>query len=92
MGGSGLISYRACDGSGRAHIRAVPPLTHGALVSKLTDQIRQDPCKTNLTRAEFIRIATWIDSNVPYYGTYRGRRNPKDKDLPDFRALPLVKK
>jgi hypothetical protein len=91
-GGSGLISYRACDGSGRAHVRAVPPLTHGSLVSKLTEQIRQDPCKANLTREEFIKIATWIDANVPYYGTYRGRRNPSDKDHPDFRALPLVGK
>ena len=90
LGGSGLISYRACDGSGRAHIRAVPPLTHGSLVSKLTEQIRQDPCKANLTREEFIKIATWIDANVPYYGTYRGRRNPRDKDHPNFRALPLV--
>jgi len=91
-GGSGLISYRACDGSGRAHVRAVPPLTHGSIVSKLTDQIRRDPCKANLTREEFIRIATWIDANVPYYGTYRGRRNPSDKDHPDFRALPLAGK
>jgi hypothetical protein len=89
--GNGLINFRAC-GAGSAHIRAVPPLTHGSLVSKLTDQIRQDPCKANLTREEFIKIATWIDANVPYYGTYRGKIYPQDKDHPDFRALPLVGK
>ena len=61
-------------------------------MSKLTDQIRQDPCKANLTREEFIKIATWIDANVPYYSTYRSRRNPSDKDHPNFRLLPLVGK
>ena len=32
------------------------------------------------------------DVAVPYYGTYRGKRNLQDKDHPDFRALPLVGK
>ncbi len=59
-------------------------------MSKLCEQIRKDPCKAKITRAEFIRIATWIDSNVPYYGTYRGKRDPRDKDAPDFRLPPLV--
>jgi hypothetical protein len=87
--GNGLISYRACN-SGSAHIEAVPPLTHGSIPSKLIEQIRKAPCKANLTRNEFIRIATWIDANVPYYGTYRGKRNLQDKDHPDFRLLPLA--
>ena len=38
------------------------------------------------------KIYTWIDANVPYYGTYRGKRNLQDKDHPDFRALPLAGK
>jgi len=89
--GKGMISYRDCA-YGQAHVLAVPPLTHGSHRSKLIAQIQQDPCKTGLTREEFIKIVTWIDSNVPYYGTYRGKRNPGDKDDPDFRALPLVVK
>ena len=89
--GNGLISYRACN-SGSAHIQAVPPLTHGSIPSKLVEQIRKAPCKANLTRDEFIKIVTWIDANVPYYGTYRGKRNLQDKDHPDFRALPLAGK
>jgi len=89
--GNGLINYRACN-SGSAHIRAVPPLTHGAILSKLVDRIRKTPCKANLDREEFIKIVTWIDANVPYYGTYRGKRNLQDKDHPDFRALPLAGK
>jgi len=89
--GSGLVSFRDCR-CGRAGVRAVPPLTHGSHRSKLVDQIRKDPCKANLTREEFIKIVTWIDANVPYYGTYRGKRNLQDKDHPDFRALPLAGK
>jgi len=89
--GSGLVNYRAC-GYGAAHFLAVPPLTHGSHRSKLVEQIRQAPCKANLTREEFIKIVTWIDANVPYYGTYRGKRNLQDKDHPDFRALPLAGK
>ncbi|MCX6873217.1 MAG: hypothetical protein NTW21_05330 [Verrucomicrobia bacterium] len=89
--GKGLISYRDCA-YGAAHFQAVPPLTHGSHRSKLTAQMLQDPCKADLTREEFIKIVTWIDANVPYYGTYRGMRSLADKDDPNFRALPLVGK
>ena len=85
-----LVSYRAC-GYGAAHFRAVPPLTHGSHRSKLPAQIRRDPCKTNLTRAEFIRIVTWIDANVPYHGFY-GKIIVQGEDRPDFLALPLAGK
>ena len=89
--GSGLVNYRAC-GYGAAHFLAVPPLTHGSHRSKLVEQIRKAPCKANLTREEFIKIVTWIDANVPYYGTYDGKMDPGDKDHPEFRALPLAGK
>ncbi len=86
-----LVNYRDCLG-GMAGFRTVPPLTHGSHRSKLVDQIRKAPCKADITREEFIKIVTWIDANVPYYGTYRGKRNLKDKDHPDFRLLPLAGK
>ena len=89
--GGNLISYREC-GYGSAHFRAVPPLTHGSHLSKLVGQISKAPCKSDLTREEFIKIVTWIDANVPFYGTYRGRNGIRDKDHPDFRAMPLVGK
>jgi hypothetical protein len=66
---SRLVNHREC-GYGAAHFRAVPPLTHGSHLSKLTKQIRKAPCKANLTREEFIKIVTWIDANVPYHGFY----------------------
>jgi hypothetical protein len=89
--GKGLISYADCR-YGRANFRAVPPLTRGSHRSSLVAQIRKDPCKAKLTNAEFIKIVTWIDANAPYYGTYRGKRELKDKDAPDFRLPPLVAK
>jgi hypothetical protein len=83
----GLIDYRDSR-YGRAGFEAVPPLTHGSHLSKLTAQIRKDPCKADLTREEFIRIVTWIDANVPFYGTYAGRKELKYRDEPDFRPSP----
>jgi len=89
--GRGLVSSRDC-GFGRSGFRPGPPLTFGSHISRLAAQIRKDPCKANITQAEFVRIVTWIDANTPYYGTYRGRRSVNDKDHPDFRALPLAGK
>jgi hypothetical protein len=87
--GKGLVNYR--DGRyGQAGFLSVPPLTHGSHRSSLVGQLRKDPCKAKLTTAEFVKIVTWIDSNVPYYGTHRGYRDPKDKDDPGFRMSPLA--
>ena len=64
----GLVSYLD-DGRGSANVSAEPPLTFGSHRSKLIERIRETPCKANLTREEFIKIVTWIDADVPYYGT-----------------------
>jgi hypothetical protein len=87
--GSGTICYR---GGGKAGIRATPPLTHGSSASRLPTMLMKNHGKTKLSREEFVRFVTWIDSNIPYYGTYRGNRNIEDKDDPDYRALPLAMK
>ncbi|MCX6868833.1 MAG: hypothetical protein NTV46_22045, partial [Verrucomicrobia bacterium] len=89
--GRGLVSYANCS-YGRSNFVAVPPLSRGSHLSKLVAQIRQDPCKADITREEFVKIVTWIDANVPYYGTYYGTKDLKDKGQPDFRPLPLVGK
>jgi hypothetical protein len=85
----GLVSYLD-DGGGCANVPAEPPLTFGSHQSKLVERIRKDPCKARLTQEEFIRIVTWIDANIPFYGTHRGKKNLKWKDEPDFRPLPLA--
>jgi len=85
----GLVSYLHTDGFGSAHVPTDPPLTFGSHKSKLVKQIRKDPCKSGMTREEFIRIVTWIDANAPFYGTHRGKKNIKWKDDPDFRPNPV---
>jgi hypothetical protein len=69
-----LVSFLH-GGFGSANIMAEPPLTFGSHQSKLVTQILKDPCKAGLTREEFIRIVTWIDANVPYYGTHQGKKD-----------------
>jgi len=86
-----LVSYADCR-YGSANFKAVGPLSRGSHLSKLSAQISKAPCKAKITREEFIRIVTWIDANVPYYGTYRGKRDLRDKDDPDFRLPPLAGK
>jgi len=84
-----LVSYLE-SGFGSANVPAEPPLTFGSHRSKLVERIRTAPCKSKITREDFIRIVTWIDANAPYYGTHRGKKNLKWKGAPDFRPLPLV--
>ena len=70
-----------------------PAKTIGSYVSKLTKQI-QKGCpgnKTKMSQAEFVRIATWIDTNGVYSGSYWGRLVPPHKDHPNYRPTPTLK-
>ncbi len=73
-------------------IPAIPPLSIGSHRSKMIEMIRREggPCNVQLSREEFIRLVTWIDSNAPYYGIYEGKRNLKWKNDPDFRPDPAT--
>jgi len=73
---------------GEANIPAELPLSFGSHRSRLVERIGKAPCKSKLTRTEFIKIVTWIDANAPYYGTHRGKKNIKWKGQPDFRPSP----
>jgi len=86
-----LVS-RLEGGFGSANVPAEPPLTLGSHRSKLVERIRKPPCNSGLTREEFIRIVTWIDANVPYYGTHRGKKDIRWRNEPDFRPMPLPDK
>ncbi len=88
-----FIRYR---NQGVAGNKAVPPLTHGSRVSQFMEMFGKGAsastyghAKVVLSREEMIRISTWIDANVPYWGSYRGPYQDTEKDNPDFRLLPL---
>jgi len=76
------------EGSDFAGIEAVPPKTVGSHASKLIAKLRHGHHEVELSRAEFIKLATWVDANAQYYGSYYGRRNLKYKDHPNFRPVP----
>ena len=67
---------------------SLPPLTFGSHQSGLVRRIREAPCNAGLTREEFIRIVTWVDADVPYFGTHDGKKTATWKNEPDYRPLP----
>jgi hypothetical protein len=78
----------AADAMGYAP--AVPPYTYGSHKSKLVSILRAGHHDVKLSRAEWIRLVTWVDANGPYYGSYFGRRNIAYRDRPDFRPVPTL--
>lgn len=91
----GLVNYlREWTGPGyngsMMHAPAVPPYSYGAHRSRLIDVIHQGHYGVKLPQPDFIKLVTWIDCNVPYYGSYFGRRNLRYRGHPDFRPTPTV--
>jgi hypothetical protein len=43
-----------------------------------------------LSREEFIKLVTWVDANVPFYGSYFGMRNIASQKHPAFRPVPTL--
>jgi hypothetical protein len=70
------------------NIAPVPPRTLGSHASKLIARLREGKCCDALTGEDFIKIATWVDANAQYYGSYFGRRNIKYQSFPDYRPVP----
>jgi hypothetical protein len=69
---------------------AVPPYTYGSHKSKLISVIRGNHYDARLTREEFIKLVTWVDSNAQYYGSYFGPRNIAYRNQPGFRSPPTL--
>jgi len=77
---------------GRDGLRAGGAAVHVRLTPEQADQ---GPARRALRRQvvrarKFIRLATWVDANAPYYGSYFGRRNIAHRDRPDFRPVPTL--
>jgi len=67
----------------RAPVKNWAPLTTGSRVSKLIKYIDRKHEKVVVDDESRRRIYTWIDANVPYYGTYDHTRpgTPGSRDL-----------
>ena len=70
--------------------QAQPAYSHGSHVSKLIRVLRSEHYGVKLAKAEFVRLVTWVDLNLPYYGSYYGKRNIRYRGQPDFRPTPTL--
>ncbi|TWT84619.1 hypothetical protein CA13_60990 [Planctomycetes bacterium CA13] len=80
------------EGSDFGGTEYIPAKTIGSYVSPLMKQIKKG-CPGNenkLTLAEWVRIATWIDANGVYHGSYWGRIVPPHSDHPNYRPTPTL--
>ena len=67
-----------------------PPRTVGSHASRLIAQVRKG-CPGNdreLPTADFVKLATWVDANAAYYGSYWGRLHIEHLGHPNFRPVP----
>lgn len=72
------------------NVEPLPPKTVGSHASRLIAVLRQGHYDVKLSPEEMVRLATWVDANGPYYGTYFGPRNWRYKDRDDFRPIPTL--
>ena len=72
------------------HAEAVVPYTHGSHRSRLAALLKQGHNDVELSREEWVRLATWIDCGAPYYGSYFGRRHLRYRGQDDFRPIPTL--
>ncbi len=69
---------------------ATGPYSHGSHRSKLVDVLKADHYDAKLSKEEWIKLVTWIDSGAPYYGSYYGRRHLRYRGQADFRPVPTL--
>jgi len=69
---------------------AQPAYSHGSHLSKLIQVLQSEHYEVKLSQAEFVRLVTWVDLNIPFYGSYHGKRNLRYKGQPDFRPTPTL--
>ena len=72
----------------KTNVVPLPPKALGSHASRVMQLLREGHYDVSLSAEEFVRVATWLDSNGQYYGSYFGPRNLKYRTRPDFRPLP----
>ncbi len=71
-------------------VKFVEPYSLGSHSSRLYEMLRDGHQGVNLTEAEMVKVTTWLDANIQYYGTYYGRRDIADQSHPNFRPVQTV--
>jgi len=59
-------------------------LPHKALAERVA-KLAEKHKDVNLSRAERLKISTWLDANCQFYGSYWGQRHVKHRGKPGFR-------
>ncbi len=78
------------EGSDWGGTAYAPPRSVGSYASRFILKVREG-CTGNdreLPLEDFVKLATWVDANAVYYGSYWGRRDLQYKDHPNFRPVP----
>jgi hypothetical protein len=73
------------------HAPPVAPYSLGSHRSRLIGVLREGHHDVALSPAEFVKLATWADTNGQYYGSYFGLRNLRHRDRPGFREPPTLR-
>jgi len=81
------------EGSDWGGSEYLPAKSVGSHASRLMKQINKGCTgnKVKLPLKDFVKIATWVDANAIYYGSYWGRIRIEHKDHPNFRPVPTLK-
>jgi mono/diheme cytochrome c family protein len=72
------------------HAEVQPPYALGSHASKLMKLLLKGHEDVQLEQAEFVRLATWVDANAQYYGSYYGKKNIRYTSDKDFRPVPTL--
>jgi hypothetical protein len=94
-GAVGPLLDEFADGDGVTGAPYEPPYTRGSHASRLiTGLLNGTICNNQtwqdmgLTRAEFVKLVTFVDSKAQFYGTYFGRKPLSQQGEADFRPVP----
>jgi len=80
------------EGSDWGGSEYLPAKSIGSHASRLMKQLNKGctGMEEELPLEDFVKIATWVDANAVYYGSYWGRIRIEHQDHPNFRPVPTL--
>jgi len=81
------------EGSDFGGSEYLPAKSIGSHASRLIEQLDKGCTGMDhkLPLADYVKIATWVDANAVYYGSYWGRIRIEHRNHPNFRPVPTLK-